>query len=336
MDRTYRSLISFLGLFCCTVLLFAAVIATPVAARGTTISEIEPGDTIFVYETGLDLSALRNTTTDNPVTLLQRYTDDNPNKGPINTIQVADDKDFDLLDASVGDDTGLYFAYNPQDGITGRVYIRYPEVSIDAVLAAPNHADRIEGISVPTGTGIAIRVVSPDVSTYYRAGDTRAAVEIVFTTPGGAEMTSFSGNDFSNLPVENAVFYTDDQGMPGPIVLDNLEEGMYRVQARWVSPQDFADYATDSNTITFSVGNRVGVNTTPTTEITTQVTTETTVSSTTAVTPEITAETVTSSPVTTSMTTETTAPVTTPTQAAGTLLPALGAAALLLLALRRR
>lgn len=335
MDHNYQSSISCLCLLWCTILLFAAVIATPAAARGTNISEIEPGDTIFVYETGLNLAALRNTTTDNPVTMLQRYNDDDPTSGIINTIPVGDDTDFDLLEASVSDDTGRYFAYNPEDGTSGTVYIRYPDMSIDAVLAAPNHADRIGGISVPTGTRIAIRVESPEVSTYYTAGDTHAAVEIVFTTPGGAETTFFSGNDFSNLPVENPVFYTDDSDMPGPIVLDNLEEGTYTVQARWVSPQDFADYAKDSNIITFSVGERIGVNTTPTTPTpaTETSTPSTTVTETTITTMETTA---TLPSLTTVVTTETTVPVTTTTQAAGTLIPALGAAALLLFALRRR
>lgn len=335
MDHKCRSLLACLCIFGCTVLLFAAVIATPVAARGTTISEIEPGDTIFVYETGLDLSALRNTTTDNPVTMLQHYTDDDPTSGLINSVSVSNDKDFDLIDASVGDSTGLYFAYNPQDGITNRVYIRYPEVSIDAVLAAPNHADRITGISVPTGTRIALKVVSSYVGTDYRAGDTRASIKIVLTTPGGAELTTFGGHDFSNLPVDSQQFYTDDPGMPGPIALDNLEEGVYKMQARWVSPQGFADYAEDSNTITFYVGDRVGVNTTPTTATpTTEITTPATTVTETMVT--TTATTATSPSPTTTVATETTVPVTTTTQAAGTLIPALGAAALLLFALRRR
>lgn len=335
MDRKYRSLLSRTGVLCCTFLLLAATFAAPVMARGTTISDIRPGDTVFVYETGLDLTALRNATTDNPVTALQRFNDDDPKKGLINTVPVADDTNFDLIDASMGDDTGLYFAYNSQDGITNRIYIRYPEVSIDAVLAAPNHAERIEGISVPTGTEIAFRVISSDVGTYYTAGETRAAVELVLTTPGGAEMTSFGGRDFSNLPIDGSLFYTDDPGRPGPVALEDLEQGMYRVQARWTSPQGFADDAEDSNVITFSVGDRVGVNTTtpttaattaPTTVPTMAVTTETTAPETTATTPSQ----------TTAATTETTVPVTTMTQASGTLIPALGAAALLLFALRRR
>jgi hypothetical protein len=331
MNPRYRSLT---GALCCIVLLLAAMVAVPGAAREPTISDIRPGDTIFVYETGLNLAALRNTTTDNPVTELRRYNDDDPKKGLINTIPVADDTDFDLDDALVGKDTGLYFASNVQDGITGRLYIRYPEVSIEAVLADPNHAERIEGISVPTGTAIAFRVISSYVGTHYAAGDTHATVELVLTTPGGAEMTSISGRDFSNLPITNSVFYTDDPGMPGPIVLDTREEGTYKVQARWKSPQGFADYATDSNVISFAVGKRIGVDTTPTTAVptTAPATVPTTVVTTTAP-----ATTATTPAPTTIVTTETTVPVTTTTtQAAGTLIPALGAAALLLFALRRR
>jgi hypothetical protein len=329
MDRKYRSLLSCMGVLCCTLLLLAATVAVPAAARGATISEIQPGDTIFVYETGLDLTALRNATTDNPVTELRRYNDDDPKKGIINTVPVPDDTNFDLNDASVGEDTGLYFASNVQDGITGRLYIRYPEVSIEAVLADPNHAERIEGISVPMGTAIAFRVVSPQVGTYYAAGETHAAVDIVLTTPGGAEMTTISGRNFSDLPVTSSVFYTDDPGMPGPIVLDTREEGTYKVQARWTSPQGFADEAKDSNVISFAVGDRIGVDTTPTTAATTAPTTvpTTVVTTTMPATPAP----------TTPVTTETTVPATTTTtQASCTLIPALGAAALLLFAMRRR
>jgi hypothetical protein len=331
MDRKYCLLPAVL---CCTFLLLVAAFATPVTARGTTISEIQPGDTIFVYETGLDLTALRNATTDNPVTELRRYNDDDPKKGLINTVPVPDDTNFDLDDASVGGYTGLYFASNARDGITSRVYIRYPEVSIEAVLAAPNHAERIEGISVPMGTEIAFRVISPEVGTYYAAGTTRAAVELVLTTPGGAEMTSFGGHDFSNLLIDKTVFYTDDPGMPGPVALEDLEQGTYKVQARWTSPQGFADEAEDSNVITFSVGTRVGVETTPTPSPTTAP--PTTSPTTTVVTTTTPVTTATTPSPTTAVTTETTVPVTTMTQASGTLIPALGAAALLLFALRRR
>ncbi|WP_298665892.1 DUF3821 domain-containing protein [uncultured Methanofollis sp.] len=327
MNPRYRSLPA---VFFCTILLLSAAAATPVAARGATISDVSPGDTIFVYETGLNLTALRNAP-DVPVTALRLYTDNNPAKGVANEISVEDDTNFELRKVDVEDDAGTYYAYSPGIDAGNWIMIRYPEVEIDAVLAAPNHSDRISGISIPIGTPIAIKL-SSRVGQNYRAGDTTAAVEIVIITPGGAELTSFQGVDYSNIPLRGSEIYTDDPGMPGALVLDNLEQGTYKVQARWTSPQGFADYADDSNIITFSVGEKIAVNTTPTTATTTAPTTlPTTVITTTA-----TMTVPTPSPSLTTAATTTPMPVTTMTQASGTIIPALGAAALLLFALRRR
>ena len=75
-----------------------AIFAAPAGARGPTIRDIQPYDTIFVYEEGLNLSALRNATTNNPITALHKYQNDRPYEGITKTIPVADDTNFDLLD----------------------------------------------------------------------------------------------------------------------------------------------------------------------------------------------------------------------------------------------
>jgi hypothetical protein len=320
---------------CCLALLLLAAFAAPVSARGATISDIQPGDTIFVYEEGLDITSLRTAPAGNPVTALRRFTDDDVTKGIVNEIPVPDDTNLEVLDASVGGYSGLYYAYSQADGLTTKsVSVRYPEVSIEAVLANPYHAERIEGITIPVGTSIAIKVVSPFVGTGYVAGPTHASVDIVVTTPGGAEMTTFGGANLANLPVTAQQFYTDD--VSAPIVLDRLEEGTYRVQARWRSPQSFADSAQDSNVITFFVGDRIGVDiTVAPTAITT--TPKTTVPPVTTA-PSTTVETTPSVTATTALPTTTAPPTTVPTtQASGTaLLPVIGVAAAILLFLRRK
>ncbi|MDK2974823.1 MAG: hypothetical protein PWP08_1194 [Methanofollis sp.] len=322
---------------CCLALLLLAVCAAPVSARGATISDIQPGDTIFVYEEGLDIAALQKTATGNPVTALRRFTDDDTTKGIVKELPVSDDRNFDVLDASVGSYTGLYYAYSQIDGLTGKtVYVRYPEVSIDAVLANPNHADRITGITIPDGTAIAVKVVSPFVGIDYIVGSTHASVDIVVTTPGGAELTTFGGANLADLPVTAQQFYTDDAGISSPIVLDRLEEGTYTLQAQWRSPQSFADSAQDSNVITFSVGDRIGVDVTatPTTTTTTPKTTIPPVTTarptTVSTTPPVTASTV--------LPTTTAPPTTVPTtQASGTtLLPIIGMVSAILLFVRRK
>ncbi|QSZ66072.1 DUF3821 domain-containing protein [Methanofollis aquaemaris] len=335
MVRSIYTGISGVGIVCCLLLLVSAAIA-PVSARGDTISDIEPGDTVFVYEEGLNLSALRNQTTDNPVTALVKYYDDDTGKGEQNRISIPDETAFDLDDALVEEDTGLYYAYSREDNArTGkRIMVRYPDLRIEPVLAAPNHADRIEGISIPTGTAIAFKVISLYVGTQYVAGDEHASVDIVVTTPDGAELTTFKGQDLSDLPITATHIYTDDPGMAGPIVLDRLQEGEYQVRAEWRSPQGFADSAEDSNVVTFYSGDRIGVNTTVPTVTTTTITGTPTTAPTTLAPTETATET--TAPETSVPETTGTVPATTPTQAPLTLISVLAALSLGILVMTRK
>jgi hypothetical protein len=280
-------------------MLALAFCAAPATARSPTIHDIQPYDTIFVYEQNLNLSDLRNTTTDNPITALRKYQDDNPNRALVNDIGVSDDTDFDLLPIDVGDDYGVYFAFNPTDGNTKQILIREPTLYLDVVLANPYHSDSVDGLTISPSTLLAFEIISPDVGAFYHAGNTYpATVDLVITTPGGGQSTFIGGRDMSGLNLTGSQVYTDDPGMPGPISLTALKQGTYSVQARWNTPQSFADAAEDSNSITFNVGNRVGINTgtptpTPTTAAptATETTPPTTLPTTVATTPQTTAAT---------------------------------------------
>ena len=311
--------------------------AGQVAARGPTINDIQPYDTIFVYEEGLNLAGLRNATTDNPITALQKYQDNNPKKSLTKSIPVPDDTDFEVQDLIVGDEYGTYHAFNPVDGVTGQVMIREPEVFLGVVLASPHHNEQLEGLTVSPNTKIAFKVTSPDVGASYTAsGVYPSTVDIVVTHPGGAETTAIGGLSLAGLNVSSTRFYTDDPGRPGPIVLSGLREpGTYTVRAEWSKPAAFKAYAAASEPVTFAVGNRVGVDTgtpTPTTPppVTTPPVTTTPPATTVPTTPPITLP-------ATGTTTETPPATTTPTEAP---LPAwAGVAAIglaLILAGRRR
>jgi len=252
--------------FACIVLLLAGSLAAPVAARGPTIEDIEPGDTVFVYEEGLNFSQLRDPDSGNPITSLRRYVDDDPAKALISEIPVADDTAVDIPSTLVEDTPAVYYAYNSVDGAGASVVIREPEFLLGVTLANPYHADEVEGLNIPEGTAIAFRVDSPHVGTKYRVdSDYPARIDIVVTTPGGAETTSFGGRDLSDIPVSASRIYTDD--IRGPVSLSGLQEGTYRVRAEWREPQGFADEAPDSNEITFSLAQR-GVDITVTTTTT--------------------------------------------------------------------
>lgn len=311
-----------------------ALCVGPTGARGPTISDIQPYDTIFIYEEGLDLSQLRDAATGKPVTALHKYQDDNPNRGITRSITVTDDTNFEVQDFLVGGEYGPYYAFNPDDGNTALVSIREPEVFLDVVLANPNHNEPLAGFTVSPNTQIAFRIASPDVGAFYQAGGVYpATIDLVLTTPGGAETTNIGGRNFAGLNISSTRFYTDDPGRPGAVRLGDLgEPGTYSVLAVWRTPAGFDAYASDSEPVTFTVANRVGVDATPTPTATVTATPTTAVPTTPPTTAPTATETATPVP------TATTEPAT-PTPTAAPLPAALAVAAIgfaLALAGRRR
>lgn len=256
-DRLYRVLVAG-GV----ILILSSLLVFPSAAR-TDIQTIQNGDMVFIYEQDLDITALR--TGGNVVTSLRKYQDDDPAKGLLRDIPVADDTSFSLIPEAFGDTLGIWRAFNATAGAMGTVIVRIPSVSIDAVLASPNHVDTITGLTIPESTRIAFKIVSIDVGSTYRAGALfPATVDLVMTTPGGAQLTTIQGRDFSRMNVSSQVFYTDDPGRPGAITLEGLGgTGTFAIQAKWRDPASFYMQAPASNIISFTVGRPATTPTTP-------------------------------------------------------------------------
>lgn len=234
---------------------------TPTGARSPTISDIQPGDAIFVYETGLDLTDLRNQTTNNPITELRQYLDGDTSKTAINQIPVSDDTDFSVMEAFVPKSSVpmTVWAWNPTDGNTNSVIIYYPEVSIEAVLAS-NHAESVTGLSIPDGTSIAFKVTSPQVGSYYYYGTTwPATIDILLTVPGGAQTTMIGSTNLAGMSINSAQFYTNDPGKPGAVTLSFKDQGTYTFQAEWSAPSGFKNYAAKSNEISINYGGRANI-----------------------------------------------------------------------------
>ncbi|MDD1664308.1 MAG: DUF3821 domain-containing protein, partial [Methanomicrobiales archaeon] len=204
-----------------SLILFSTLAIFPSAAR-TDIQHIGVGDTMFVYEQNLDITGLR--TGANPITALIKYKNDDPTLDLLREVPVQDDAIFSPIPEAFAGLYGIYYAFNPTDGAMHSVLITEPSVSIDAVLASPNHSDSIEGLTLhDTSTPIAFKIVSVDVGAYYHAGALfPATVDLVLTTPGGAQLTSIQGMDFSRMNVSAQVFYTDDPGRPGAITFADL------------------------------------------------------------------------------------------------------------------
>ncbi|HTY52610.1 MAG TPA: DUF3821 domain-containing protein [Methanomicrobiales archaeon] len=253
------------------LLLLSALAVCPSGAR-TDIRHIGVGDTIFVYEQNIDITGLR--TGANPVTALRKYQDDNPTMVLLREVAVTDDTSYTPIPESFGGTYGVYYAWNSANGVMNSALVAVPTVSIDAVLASPNHSDSIEGLSISERTPIAFKIVSVDVGAYYHAGALYpATVDVVLTTPGGAQLTNIQGLDFSRMNVSAQVFYTDDPGRPGAITLQNLGSGSFTVQAKWHDPANFDMMASDSNILGFNIGGAVVPTTVPVPPVTVPVTT---------------------------------------------------------------
>jgi len=264
------------------LIIVPVLMAFPSAARAPGIQDIQPGDMVFIYEQNLDLTGLR--TGGQVVTALRKYDQDNPTMALLREVPVQDDTSFTFIPAAFGDMLGIYYAFNATQGTMGSVYVNVPSVTVDAVLANPYHSDSIQGLSIPSDTAIAFKITSIDVGGSYHAGSLYpATVDLVLTTPGGAQLTTIQGRDFSAMNVSSQVFYTDDPGRPGAISLQGLGTGTFSVQAQWRDPESFHDQAPYSNVLTFSIGNTIGFSPTPT-PVVTPVTTLTTVPTTAATT----------------------------------------------------
>ncbi len=152
-----------------TLVLALALVAAPVAARGVagdTINDIDPGDTIFVYETGLNLAALNGTEVTNS---LRRYVDDDSAKALLNELPVPDEASFDVLNSEVAGNYGVYYAYNATSGVsTDNIVVRMPSLTTDVRLwsGSTMKAASLDGQTVTKNTEIAFKIGAPYVGAY--------------------------------------------------------------------------------------------------------------------------------------------------------------------------
>ena len=255
---------------------FMIVLAVPALAR-TDLHTIETGDTVFVYETGLDVAALSPGQDSSGAggflpTKFVKYSNDNPDStvpgGGIEQAEIACDSPgvLSVYTRPVYTDNA-WFAWNASytDPSTGHVnrsqylYIRDADVSLDVVLAN-SHTNSLNGGSATRDTDIAFRLVSNYASSYYTVGATHdAQVDIQVTTPGGGTVSIFGGNavNLQDITLSGLVVYTDQVPGPGQISLSGVEAGTYTAQAVWASTMPWYNQEPNSNTVTFTVNSKV-------------------------------------------------------------------------------
>jgi hypothetical protein len=208
-----------------------SAIAMPAAAR--TVSE---GGTIFEYEQGLDLSPFVSNGDS-----LARFQDDDPTKMQVYSINVGDATNCDLTMFDLGGNYGTYYVMH-NSAPNGRLFIREPWMRLDTVLDV-SRAESIAGKTVSRNNKIAFVIDAPEVGTYLPG----TTMKIEITTPSGSKITQIADLNLAGIALNSARTYITGVDISG------LEDGRYTAQACWQSPSGFANYASDSNSISFSV-----------------------------------------------------------------------------------
>ncbi|MDD1654039.1 MAG: PKD domain-containing protein [Methanomicrobiales archaeon] len=233
-------------------LLVTLPLVAPAGARQAsgTIRSIQPGNSIFEYEQGLDLSPLRFTS-GCWVRYLRLY-ETPPNGGSIlNTLTFTGDTSVNI--PSVDPYYGTYTVYDSCGLLrtTKTVTIRKPTIDLDLV-SASSHGSRKDGTILPSES-LAFRVTSPMGQYYYgQYGGSSVypgRIKIQLRAPNGSYYTTFGGKDYSGttnqLNLSSSDFYTDDTGRPGAFSLSSksLSAGQWRASAYAITPATFGGAA---------------------------------------------------------------------------------------------
>ena len=234
------------------MLVIAALVVSPAAARDGSISDIEVGDVIFVYENNLNLSGLMGGT----ITQLRKYVDDDKNKALLKYIPVSNEFNFDVIGSIVDDDLGIYYLYDGTVDATKYIMISEPKAALDVVLDA-THADSINSETIVKDTEFAFKITAPDIGSYYkyRNGTTWVSPQtgnIEVRTPSGGKVYKIGDmiGDLANVNIDDTQIYTTK------VKVDStMKAGTYNAVFKWnnVGTNNFGDYAANSNYVNFSV-----------------------------------------------------------------------------------
>ncbi|MDD1677395.1 MAG: DUF3821 domain-containing protein, partial [Methanomicrobiales archaeon] len=231
------------------VLIAALVIATPVSAR-VNANVIQNGNTIFVYETGLDLA---NVSAD--ITSLRHYSDFTA--GTVdNTISVGNVNSFSVLSSDVAGIYGTYYAWNNSGLLNGTGTYRYvdiklPSLTTDVVLNT-SHVDSVNGKSITRASPIAFKI-SNNVAAAFPATAIQT-VQIEVTTPDGGKITTFGNVAMGAVQLTASQIFTDTvSGTGAANDLTDVSPGTYTALAKWPSTSPFYKQNVDSNTVSFTV-----------------------------------------------------------------------------------
>ena len=154
----------------------------------------------------------------------------------------------------VGQNTGTWYI-NEANVSANYTAIWYPEVTLKAELAQwatgdvwTTKGDSIDGKTINRDTNVSFIVESPKLAGQNVNGTTNATVKLVFTTPVGGKTSTFGGVSFQTTELNKT-----REVSSGVHALASDAAGTWTVQAEFAAPAEFKNYASKSNTISFTL-----------------------------------------------------------------------------------
>ncbi|HTY52385.1 MAG TPA: hypothetical protein VMB35_04265, partial [Methanomicrobiales archaeon] len=275
-------------------LIFAAVLALPsaVSARQLNVTDLQAGDVAFIYETGLNVTALdadafhaAGGPIRNPPTSFRKYSNDQPDPTvagggamlaeiPLTACSNPTPGALCLNINTAPPYTGIWFPYNATApgyhvNANNSIQIQHADITLDAVLNN-SHTDSIATKSVTRDNLISFKLISNYAGNYYKHRSAAASgtyydalVNIELTTPGGGKIQIFGNNavDLRNIALNGSVQYTDSLpqgaqaigGVGAAVDLTGVEAGTYTATAKWTTAMPWYNLESNSNAVTFTV-----------------------------------------------------------------------------------
>jgi PGF-CTERM protein len=243
-------------------------------ARGPDIKTINNTDTIFIYETGLNIpdvhSGIAFPGGDSLPTKLVKFQNDQPatnvSGGGQQLAEIPCDTAGVCSINTAPPYLGIWYPFNASVTDLGTalgvrvgtyIQIQHADVTLDAVLAV-DHTSSIAAKSVTRDTKIAFKLISNYAAPYFRITKPtpnlgNATVNIEITTPGGGKIQIFGNNsvDLRTILLNQTAFYTDNRLTA--IELAGVEAGTYTATAKWTSDMPWYNLESNSNAVTFTV-----------------------------------------------------------------------------------
>ena len=220
------------------MILVAALVVAPAAARDATIST--DGANVFVGEEDLNLTG--------PFAGYDRlvHYSDYTAKTVDKTITV--DPSGNITELDKGIPTGAYYAFAPgidpgMGASLGYVNVQSPSVTLDVVLNT-SQKDSVNGKTVTRDALLDFKV------TDNLNGLPGGTLNIEVTLPGGGVTTDFGGQTLKGVPADGSTLYK------GAVNLTDIAAGTYTAQAKWPSSSDFYGKGYDSSAVTFEVATK--------------------------------------------------------------------------------